>query len=175
MRSPAPSVLLIVPIDLLSVFSQSFGIKAWVPTVSAAALGVEGQLTTIDPRIGEPCYACLIPDVPEVEPTCAETGVLGPVVGTLGTLQAVEVLGVLLAGLTACWTVDAVQCKDDGVEVLPLPKGPRLPSVWISLRVLRSKFDLQPVGWLSPVTFSSLGRRRIRAFCPFSRLGLRGS
>ncbi len=67
------------------------------PMVSAAALGLEGQLTTVDPRAPEsPCYACLVPDVPEVEPTCAETGVLGPVVGTLGTLQAVEVLGVLL-------------------------------------------------------------------------------
>jgi molybdopterin/thiamine biosynthesis adenylyltransferase len=71
--------------------------KYQVPTVSAAALGVEGQLTTIDLRHRDnPCYACLIPDVPEVEPTCAQTGVLGPVVGTLGTLQAVEVLGVLL-------------------------------------------------------------------------------
>ncbi len=67
------------------------------PVVSAAALGVEGQLTTIDPRQeSNPCYACLVPDVPEVEPTCSETGVLGPVVGTLGSLQAVEVLGVLL-------------------------------------------------------------------------------
>lgn len=67
------------------------------PLVSAAALGLEGQLTTIDPRVPDaPCYACLVPDVPEVEPTCAETGVLGPVVGTLGTLQAVEVIGVLL-------------------------------------------------------------------------------
>ena len=68
-----------------------------VPVVSGAALGLEGQLTTIDPRdSANPCYACLVPDVPEVEPTCAETGVLGPVVGTIGTLQAVEVLGVLL-------------------------------------------------------------------------------
>ncbi|MBU24954.1 MAG: molybdopterin-synthase adenylyltransferase MoeB [Gammaproteobacteria bacterium] len=73
---------------------------AWnytVPVVSAAALGLEGQLTTIDPRIvSNPCYACFTPDIPEVEPNCAETGVLGPVVGTLGALQAVEVLGILL-------------------------------------------------------------------------------
>ena len=67
------------------------------PVVSAAALGLEGQLTTIDPRDRDhPCYACLVPNVPDVEPTCAETGVLGPVVGTLGTLQAVEIIGVLL-------------------------------------------------------------------------------
>jgi molybdopterin/thiamine biosynthesis adenylyltransferase len=77
--------------------ANRLALKHQVPTVSAAALGVEGQLTTIDTRDRDnPCYACLVPDVPEVEPTCAETGVLGPVVGTLGTLQAVEVLGVLL-------------------------------------------------------------------------------
>lgn len=71
--------------------------SAGTPLVSAAALGLEGQLTTIDPRLPDaPCYACLVPDVPDVEPTCAETGVLGPVVGVLGTLQAVEVIGVLL-------------------------------------------------------------------------------
>ena len=68
-----------------------------IPLVSAAALGLEGQITTIDPRLAaNPCYACLIPDVPEVEATCAETGVLGPVVGLLGTMQAIEVIGVLL-------------------------------------------------------------------------------
>ncbi len=67
------------------------------PVVSAAALGLEGQLTTIDPRCEDnPCYACLVPDVAEVEPTCSETGILGPVVGALGALQAVEVIGVLL-------------------------------------------------------------------------------
>lgn len=67
------------------------------PLVSAAALGTEGQLTTVDPRdASNPCYACLVPDVPDHEPTCAETGVLGPVVGVMGTLAAVEVIGVLL-------------------------------------------------------------------------------
>jgi molybdopterin/thiamine biosynthesis adenylyltransferase len=67
------------------------------PLVSAAALGIEGQITTIDPRDSNaPCYACLIPDIPEVERTCAENGVLGPVVGMIGTLQAVEVIGILL-------------------------------------------------------------------------------
>jgi adenylyltransferase/sulfurtransferase len=71
--------------------------QAGIPLVSSAALGTEGQLTTIDPRQPDnPCYACLVPDVPDQEPTCAETGVLGPVVGVLGTLAAVEVIGVLL-------------------------------------------------------------------------------
>ena len=98
--------------------ANRLALKHQVPTVSAAALGVEGQLTTIDSRDWDnPCYACLIPDVPEVEPTCAETGVLGPVVGTLGTLQAVEVLGVLLGwpdrlvGRLTRFNAKTMECK----------------------------------------------------------------
>lgn len=70
---------------------------AQVPLVQGAALGVEGQLTTIDSRDREhPCYQCVVPDVGETEMTCTETGVLGPVVGTMGALQATEALGILL-------------------------------------------------------------------------------
>lgn len=74
--------------------------RAWaagIPVVQAAALGLEGQLTTVDPRDPQnPCYQCVVPEVGETEMTCAETGVLGPVVGTMGTLQATEAIGVLL-------------------------------------------------------------------------------
>jgi len=68
-----------------------------VPLVSAAAIRWEGQLSVFDPRRADsPCYRCLYPDHGELAETCANSGVLGPVVGTLGCLQAVEVLKVLL-------------------------------------------------------------------------------
>ncbi|MDP5325477.1 MAG: HesA/MoeB/ThiF family protein [Litorivicinaceae bacterium] len=74
-----------------------FAWAAGIPVVQAAALGLEGQLTTLDPRDSQnPCYQCVVPEVGETEMTCAETGVLGPVVGTMGTLQATEAIGVLL-------------------------------------------------------------------------------
>lgn len=91
-----------VVLDCTDRFQTRFLINraAWdagIPVVQAAALGLEGQLTTIDPRSPtNPCYQCVVPDVGETEMTCAETGVLGPVVGTLGALQATEAIGVLL-------------------------------------------------------------------------------
>lgn len=69
-----------------------------ISLVSAAAVGFEGQLLTVLPAKGNPCYRCLYPELPmdgEV-PTCQEAGVLGAVVGVLGTLQAVEALKILL-------------------------------------------------------------------------------
>ncbi|MFQ5808898.1 MAG: ThiF family adenylyltransferase, partial [Armatimonadota bacterium] len=69
-----------------------------VPLVSAAVLRFEGQLMTILPGPGNPCYRCFIPEPPPpgMVPSCQEAGVLGAVVGALGTLQAVEALKVLL-------------------------------------------------------------------------------
>jgi adenylyltransferase/sulfurtransferase len=67
------------------------------PLVSAAVLRFEGQLMTILP--GEsPCYRCFLPEPPPagLVPSCREAGVLGAVVGVMGTLQATEALKVLL-------------------------------------------------------------------------------
>ena len=60
--------------------------------VSAAALRTAGQLMAFDPQDGQsPCYRCLWPELPEQDgDACAEAGVLGPVVGLLGVLQALE-------------------------------------------------------------------------------------
>jgi adenylyltransferase/sulfurtransferase len=64
--------------------------------VSGAAIRMEGQLMTIDPRVaGAPCYQCLYPDVGNEELTCSESGVLAPLVGVIGSMQALEVLKVI--------------------------------------------------------------------------------
>lgn len=69
-----------------------------IPLVSAAVLRFEGQLMTILPGEGNPCYRCLFPEPlpPGLVPSCQEAGVLGAVVGVMGTLQTVEALKVLL-------------------------------------------------------------------------------
>jgi adenylyltransferase/sulfurtransferase len=67
-----------------------------IPLVSAAAIGFEGQLLSVVPSQKSPCYRCLIPEPPDVAPTCREAGVLGPAVGVMGSLQAVEAIKVLL-------------------------------------------------------------------------------
>ena len=64
--------------------------------VSASVQGLDGHLTTYKSHLGapHPCLRCLIEPGAgdDALPTCAQAGVLGPVAGVLGTLQAVEVL-----------------------------------------------------------------------------------
>lgn len=67
-----------------------------IPMVSAAAVRSEGQLTVFHPALGGPCYRCLYPEAgQETALSCRESGVLAPVVGVLGCLQAMEALKVL--------------------------------------------------------------------------------
>jgi adenylyltransferase/sulfurtransferase len=68
-----------------------------IPYVFAGILDFEGQLLTVVPGNG-PCYRCFFrqPPPPGAVPTCAQAGILGPVAGTLGSLQALEVLKLLL-------------------------------------------------------------------------------
>jgi molybdopterin/thiamine biosynthesis adenylyltransferase len=65
--------------------------------VSAAVFRFEGQVMTIVPGEG-PCYRCLfeIPPPPGMVPSCQEAGILGVVTGVIGTLQATEVIKVIL-------------------------------------------------------------------------------
>jgi molybdopterin/thiamine biosynthesis adenylyltransferase len=67
------------------------------PLVAGAAIRFDGQLSVYDPRdAASPCYACVFPPDAEFEETrCAVLGVFGPVVGTIGTLQANEALKLL--------------------------------------------------------------------------------
>ncbi|WP_342650538.1 molybdopterin-synthase adenylyltransferase MoeB [Pseudomonas sp. REB1044] len=73
-------------------------VAAGKPLVSGAAIRLEGQLSVFDPRQAHsPCYHCLYGHGSEAELTCSEAGVIGPLVGLVGSLQALEALK-LLAG-----------------------------------------------------------------------------
>ncbi len=67
------------------------------PLVSASILAFEGQLAVYN-HDGGPCYRCLfpVPPPPGVVPSCAEGGVLGILPGVMGTLQATEVIKLVL-------------------------------------------------------------------------------
>lgn len=66
------------------------------PLVSAAAIRFEAQLSTFDPRRDDsPCYRCLWPDANELAAACAENGVAAPLVGVVGSLQALEVVRIV--------------------------------------------------------------------------------
>jgi molybdopterin/thiamine biosynthesis adenylyltransferase/rhodanese-related sulfurtransferase len=67
------------------------------PVVSASILGFDGQISTFVPFEG-PCYRCLYPTPPpaELAPSCSANGVLGVMAGTMGTLQANEVIKLVI-------------------------------------------------------------------------------
>jgi molybdopterin-synthase adenylyltransferase len=66
--------------------------------VSGSIFRFEGQLTTIKPHEGHPCYRCLYPEPPPagLVPNCQEAGVLGVLAGTIGVLQASETIKEIL-------------------------------------------------------------------------------
>ena len=68
------------------------------PLVSGAAVRMEGQLTVFLPgTVDSPCYACLYHQGEHEDQTCSGNGVLSPVVGVIGSMQALEAIKVLLS------------------------------------------------------------------------------
>ncbi|EPX74580.1 URM1 activating enzyme [Schizosaccharomyces octosporus yFS286] len=65
------------------------------PLISASALQFEGQLCVYNYRNG-PCYRCMFPNPTPVVTSCSKSGILGPVVGTMGTMQALETIKLAL-------------------------------------------------------------------------------
>lgn len=67
--------------------------------ISAAITGFEAQLSTFKPHLGapHPCYRCLVPHMPEQERNCAQEGIIGPLAGMVGSMQALEAIKELLA------------------------------------------------------------------------------
>jgi adenylyltransferase/sulfurtransferase len=97
--------------------------------VSGAVYRFEGQVLVVRPGAG-PCYRCLFPSPPPagMVPTCLETGILGAIPGVIGTLQATEVLKLILgvgeplAGRLLLW--NALTASFTEVRV---PRNPACP------------------------------------------------
>ena len=72
-------------------------VRLQIPVVSASILGFDGQLSVFKPYDG-PCYRCLYPVPPpaELAPSCGANGVLGVLPGTMGLLQATEVVKLIV-------------------------------------------------------------------------------
>lgn len=68
------------------------------PNVYGSIFRFEGQVSVFAPHLGGPCYRCLYPEPPPpgTVPTCAEGGVLGVLPGVIGSLQATEILKLIL-------------------------------------------------------------------------------
>ena len=92
-----------VVLDCSDNFATRFAInsacvKHRTPLVSGAAIRTEGQLSVFDSGDkNSPCYSCLYKEGEEEDQTCSETGVLAPITGIIGSLQAMEALKVILS------------------------------------------------------------------------------
>ncbi len=90
-------------LDCTDRFSSRYAInaacrRAGIPLVSGAAIRFSGQLAVFDPRdVSSPCYACLYPpgEGGDDELRCAENGVVAPLVGLIGSFQALEAVKLL--------------------------------------------------------------------------------
>jgi adenylyltransferase/sulfurtransferase len=91
-------------VDLICDCSDNFAtrdavnaasVNAGIPLVSGAAIRTEGQVACFSGLPGDPCYRCLYPDLGDGGETCAREGVLAPLVGIIGSMQAAEVLKIL--------------------------------------------------------------------------------
>jgi molybdopterin/thiamine biosynthesis adenylyltransferase/rhodanese-related sulfurtransferase len=72
-------------------------VRLQIPVVSASILGFDGQISVFKPYDG-PCYRCLYPTPPpaELAPSCGANGVIGVLPGTMGLLQATEVVKLVI-------------------------------------------------------------------------------
>lgn len=93
-----------VVVDATDNFSTRFAIndaclEARVPLVSGAAIRMEGQVTVFDSNREEsPCYQCLYREGDDDDASCSRNGVMAPVVGIIGSVQAMETIK-LIAGI----------------------------------------------------------------------------
>lgn len=112
--------------------------------VSASMFRFEGQLTTIKPHAGYPCYRCLYPEPPPagMVPSCQEAGVLGVLAGTMGILQASEaikeILGIGETLADKLLIYDALEMKFRRVG---RPKDPACPLCGVNPKIKDLSMD----------------------------------
>ncbi len=123
-----------VVVDCCDNFSTRFAVneacvRQNTPLVSGAAVRFEGQVTVFLPaRETSPCYRCLYQDAEELAETCSENGVLAPLVGVIGSIQATETIKVLLdLGETLCGKLLLFDAKRMEWRTLAFRRDPKCP------------------------------------------------
>ncbi len=98
-----------VVVDASDNFDTRFAVNqacvhTGTPLVSGAAIRMEGQVAVFQPALADsPCYRCLYKQTDEPEQTCSESGVLAPLTGVIGSIQALETIK-LITGLSTTLT-----------------------------------------------------------------------
>lgn len=103
---------------------QCFRLKTTL--VSGAAIRMEGQVSVYDMQPISPCYQCLSQYFGEQVLTCVEAGVLSPVVGIIGNMQACEAIKVLSGiGQPLFGKLMLLDASDMSMNTFTIPKSPQ--------------------------------------------------
>ena len=97
------------------------------PLVTASAVGFGGQLMVLTPPWAQGCYRCLWPDTAEPQRNCRTAGIVGPVVGMMGTLQALEAIKLLSGMATPRNTLRLFDARTSNWRNLALQKAQGCP------------------------------------------------
>lgn len=124
-----------VVVDATDNFESRFALNAacWrhgTPLVSGAAIRMEGQIAVFDPRDpASPCYRCLYSDDGQAEgEPCALVGVLAPLLGIIGSVQAVETIKLIVGfGTSLAGRLIALDAAEMEWRELRLGKDPACP------------------------------------------------
>jgi adenylyltransferase/sulfurtransferase len=97
------------------------------PLVSGAAIRMDGQLAVFDLRTEDsPCYACVYGEGSEGDLACSEAGILGPVVGMVGTLQALAAIRTL-TGTSVASVLHLFDGRTLSWRQVAIPRDPQCP------------------------------------------------
>ncbi|MEA3413590.1 MAG: molybdopterin-synthase adenylyltransferase MoeB [Pseudomonadota bacterium] len=123
-----------VVLDCSDNFPTRFALNAacvsgMTPLVSGAAIRAEAQVVTFLPADpGSPCYRCLYEEGDEAAETCAAEGVVAPLVGIVGSMQAMEAVKIIVgAGRTLCGRLLLLDALSMEWRELRLPRAPDCP------------------------------------------------
>jgi len=123
-----------VVIDACDNFESRFELNAacWrleTPLVSAAAMRMDGQVTVFDSRHPHsPCYRCLYSDESTEGEACSQVGVLAPLLGIVGSIQAAEAMKLIIGmGTPLVGRVLVLDVLDMEWRTLKLRKDPHCP------------------------------------------------
>ncbi len=123
-----------VVVDCTDNFSSRFAInrasiRHEVPLVSGSAIRWEGQVSVFNDRPGAPCYHCLYGDSGELDSSCSANGILAPVAGIIGSLQATEAIKLLSgAGEVLSGRLLLVDALEMQLRSLKLRADPHCPA-----------------------------------------------
>lgn len=104
-------------------------VQTKTPLISGAAIRMEGQISVFNSTDNSPCYRCLYPNDEEILETCTETGILAPMVGIIGSLQALEAMKIIIGiGNNLIGQLLLIDGITMDIQTIKIKKNPNCPT-----------------------------------------------